>query len=114
MVTVMFTYAACNEPKTQLVAVREGHFLDVYKANTVLRTIADDAALRGRVELAVFLDGITAFKDAMTIGEREIGDDKILTRYLQQVARHYDREGEIQKRNSILCLLGAIAIDEAE
>ena len=40
--------------------------------------------------------------------------ENILTRYLQQVARHYDREGEIQKRNSILCLLGAIALDDAE
>jgi len=113
MVTVVFCYAQCNEPKVQIGAVREGHTLTVNQANSVLEIMANSEDCHGRVEFVILLDGNVAFKDAISI-DYDARTENILTRYLQQVARHYDREGEIQKRNSILCLLGAIALDDAE
>lgn len=113
MVTVVFCYAQCNEPKVQIAAVREGRALTVSNANAVLRAMTRDQSLYGSIEIAVLLDGDVAFKDVINVSGQWRGYD-MLTSYLQEIARHYDGNGCIEKRNSILCLLGAIALDEAE
>lgn len=118
MVTVMFCYAECNhfvvKSKYLKRVIDEKTRLSVADTSEVLFRLASDSCFHGRYEIAVFLDGEVAFKDSVNINLSAVGKDCLLSDYLKDVARHYDREGQTEKRNSILCLLGAIALDEAE
>lgn len=114
MVTVVLSYSVCTMPEVEVVAVRNCHILTVAQANAVLCTMANDPALRCDVDISILFVGNHSFYDTVQVTASMANQQDIIGALLGKMARYFHAQDCVKERNIILCLLGAIALDEAE